>query len=76
MYGCDTKTLAAMPATCREQMKHYKNFDTEDADMIESWIGIFKEKCLGNGRLLLHIFGGKVQDYEPATRVSKKKRSA
>ena len=71
MYVCNTEKLAAMPAVCREQMTHVEHVDAEDVSMIDSFISFFKEKCRGNGRLLLHIFGGHVRDFEPTTRVTK-----
>jgi hypothetical protein len=72
MYACDTNEL---PAICKEHLKHYENVHTEDVSMICQFIVFFKEKCLGNGRLLLHIFRGSIQEYEPSSRIHKKKRS-
>ena len=78
MYGCDTNEIPALPKGCAEYLKHYENVHTEDVGIISSLISVFIEKCHGSGRVLLNIFGGQVQDFEPTSRISKakKKKSA
>ena len=57
-------------------MQHIEHVDADDISTIDKLIAFFKQTCNGNGRLLLHIFGGKVQDFEPTSKISNKKRTA
>jgi hypothetical protein len=78
MYGCDTSEIPALPQGCVAHLKHYEHVDAEDLRMVNGFIAVFIEKCQGSGRLMLNIFGGMIQDFEPTSRVSKpkKKKSA
>jgi hypothetical protein len=70
MYACNTEKL---PAICREHLEHYEHVDTQDISMISKLIGFFKTTCRGNGRLTLIVNGGKVQDFEPTSRIHNEK---
>ena len=77
MYGCDTSEIAAMPKGCAEHLKHIEHVHTDDVGMISVLIDFIKDKCLGNGSVLLKIFGGNIQEFEPTLTIPhKKKRSA
>ena len=73
MYACDTNEL---PAICVGHLKHLPDVHVEDVGMISQLIGFFKEKCFGNGRLLLHILRGNITEFEPTSKIPNKKKNA
>lgn len=53
-----------------------KHIDASDTSILESLIEFFVLKCKGNGRISMTISNGKVQDYEPTSRIPKTKRGS
>lgn len=51
-----------------------KHIDSDDISTLEGLIEFFVTMCKGNGRIGLIISNGKVQDYEPGSRIPKKRR--
>lgn len=71
MYACNTGEL---PAICREQLTHYEHVDVQDLSMISKLIHFFKETCGGNGHLNLIISTGRIQEFQPTSRIPRGKR--
>lgn len=58
---------------CKLPAVHCEHLDIETAKQISDFIGDFKAHCKGNGRITLIVTGGIVQEFEPTSRVKRKK---
>ncbi len=65
MHCTDTNT--SLPAI------RCSHVDTEDVSMIEKIIAFFKETCEGNGVISLIVNNGKIQRFDPTSRIEKRR---
>ncbi len=65
MHCCDTGDMPAIRC---------EHVDTQDISMIDKLIAFFKEMCNGNGDITLIVSNGKIQRFDPTSRIPKIKR--